>query len=451
MADYLIEAAGLLLRWLHVVAAIAWIGESFYFVALDRSLKPGKQPQQGLYGESWSVHGGGFYLKQKFLPAPAQLPEDLHWSKWKSYTTWLSGFALFALLYLLSPQLYLIDPNVAVLTPTQGVALALAFPVLAWLLYDGLCRVVGFRDDLLGVLVGLLAVGVCFAATQLFAGRAAFLLTGAYLATIMSANVFFVIIPGQKRMVAALSRGATPEPLDGARGKQRSVHNTYFTLPVVFAMLATHYPTAFAHPHNWAVLTLFMAAGASIRQFFVVWHSGARAWWLIGLAAALLLAVFAWMAPVPRPVVAPQVAVASNQPASSQPASSQPASSRAASSQPSTTQPSQSETSTSQPSDRVVAGAKTADILAIAERRCNACHAAQPTMMASPPKGAMFNRAEQLEANAALIHKQVVELKIMPPGNVTGLTDGERAAIDAWFLARDANAANQPSPSGSSK
>ncbi len=431
MADYLIEAAGLLLRWLHVVAAIAWIGESFYFVALDRGLKPGKQPQQGLYGESWSVHGGGFYLKQKFLPAPAQLPEELHWSKWKSYTTWLSGFALFALLYLLSPQLYLIDPNVAVLTPTQGVSLALAFPVLAWLLYDGLCRVVGFRDDLLGVLVGLLAVGVCFAVTQLFAGRAAFLLTGACLATIMSANVFFVIIPGQKRMVAALSRGATPEPLDGARGKQRSVHNTYFTLPVVFAMLATHYPTAFAHPHNWAVLTLFMAAGASIRQFFVVWHSGARAWWLLGLAAALLLAVFAWMAPVARPVVAPQVAPAS--------------------SQPSTTQPSQSEPSTSQPSDSVVAGAKTADILAISERRCSACHAAQPTMMASAPKGAMFNSAEQLEANAALIHKQVVELKIMPPGNVTGLTDGERAAIDAWFLARDANAVNQPPPSGSSK
>jgi uncharacterized membrane protein len=436
MADYLIEAAALLLRWLHVIAAIAWIGESFYFVALDRGLKPGKQPQQGLYGESWSVHGGGFYLKQKFLPAPSQLPEELHWSKWKSYTTWLSGFALFALLYLLSPQLYLIDPSVAALTPTQGVSLALAFPLAAWLLYDGLCRIVGFRDDLLGVLVGLLALGVCFAATQLFAGRAAFLLTGACLATIMSANVFFVIIPGQKRMVAALSRGATPEPLDGARGKQRSVHNTYFTLPVVFAMLATHYPTAFAHPHNWAVLTLFMAAGALIRQFFVLWHSGARAWWLLGLAAALLLAVFAWMAPVARPVVAPQIAPASRQPASSQP---------------SRTQPSQREPSTRQPSDSVVAGAKTADILAIAERRCSACHAAQPTMMASAPKGAMFNRSEQLEAQAALIHKQVVELKIMPPGNVTGLTDAERAAIDAWFLARNANALNQSPPSGSSR
>lgn len=416
MADYLIEAAGLLLRWLHVIAAIAWIGESFYFVALDRGLKPGKQPQQELYGESWSVHGGGFYLKQKFLPAPAQLPEELHWSKWKSYTTWLSGFALFVVLYLLSPQLYLIDPAVAALTPAQGVSLALAMPLLAWLLYDGLCRVVGFRDGLLGVLVGLLAVALCFAAAHLFAGRAAFLLAGACLATIMSANVFFVIIPGQKRMVAALGRGASPDPLDGARAKQRSVHNTYFTLPVVFAMLATHYPTAFAHPHNWAVLTLFMAAGALIRQFFVVWHSGARAWWLLGLAAALLLAVFAWMAPVARPVVAPQAVSAQRQ-----------------------------------TPDSTVLSAETAEVLAIIERRCASCHSAQPTLMASAPKGAVFGRAEQLEANAALIHKQVVELKIMPPGNVTGLTDAERAAIDAWFLARDANAANQSPPLGSSQ
>jgi len=420
MADYWIEAAGLLLRWLHVVAAIAWIGESFYFVALDRGLKPAKQPSAGLSGESWSVHGGGFYLKQKFLPAPPQLPDELHWSKWKSYTTWLSGFALFALLYLLSPQVYLIDPSVAAWSPTEGVLLALALPVLGWFLYDGLCRLVGPRDDLLGALVALLVVAVCVVATQMFAGRAAFLLAGATLATIMSANVFFVIIPGQKRMVAALQRGTIPNPLDGARGKQRSVHNTYFTLPVVFAMLSTHYATAFAHPQSWAVLVLFMAAGALIRQFFVLWHSGGRAWWLLVSAAAVLAVLFVWMAPAPRdsakPVAAtgaPDLGIATSEsPAAGLPASS----------------------------DTAALGSDTASMLGIAQRRCTACHSAQPTLMASAPKGSMFERADQLEGQAALIHRQVVELKIMPPGNITGLTDAERNAVDAWFRDRQGDA-----------
>jgi uncharacterized membrane protein len=351
------------------------------------------------------VHGGGFYLKQKFLPAPASLPEELHWSKWKSYTTWLSGFALFSVLYLLSPQLYLIDPAVAALGSGEAVLLALAFPLLGWLLYDALCRAAGARDELLGVLVALLTLAICYASAQLFAGRAAFLLAGATLGTIMSANVFFVIIPGQKRMVAALASGGTPDPRDGARGKQRSVHNTYFTLPVVFAMLATHYATAFAHPQNWAVLALFMAAGALIRQFFVLWHSGGRAWWLLGAAASLLLGLFAWMAPAPRAVaVVPPSSIGIAPPGAAG----------------------------SEPEVR----ADIDGVVAIAARRCVACHAAQPSMMASAPKGTLFENAAQIEAAAALIHRQVVELRIMPPGNVTGLTDAERAAIDGWFRAR---------------
>ncbi|MGQ0798491.1 MAG: urate hydroxylase PuuD [Pseudomarimonas sp.] len=417
MADYWIEAAGLLLRWLHVIAAIAWIGESFYFVALDRGLKPAKQPSSGLSGESWSVHGGGFYLKQKFLPAPPQLPDELHWSKWKSYTTWLSGFALFALMYLLSPQVYLIDPAVAAWSPTEGVLLALALPVVGWWVYDGLCRLIGPRDDLLGVLVAVLVVAVCVVATQMFAGRAAFLLAGATLATIMSANVFFVIIPGQKRMVAALQSGATPNPLDGARGKQRSVHNTYFTLPVVFAMLSTHYATAFAHPHSWAVLALFMAAGALIRQFFVLWHSGGRAWWLLVSASVILAVLFVWMAPASRPSPAHDSA--------SQVTGVPVAAAPVASKLPTVDQPAGIQTA--------ALGTDTTTMLGIAQRRCIACHSAQPTMMASAPKGSLFERAEQWEVQAALIHRQVVELKIMPPGNVTGLTDAERAAIDGWF------------------
>lgn len=390
MGPFWIEAAGFALRWLHVVAAIAWIGESFYFVMLDRSLEAPKTPEPGVAGESWSVHGGGFYHKRKFMPAPPQLPETLHWSKWKSYTTWMSGFALFGVLYLLAPAIYLIDPAVAALAPMQAVLLAFAFPLLAWLVYDGLCRLLGFRDAALGALVALLVLGLSYAATHLFAGRAAYLLVGAALATIMSANVFFVIIPGQKRMVAALARGDAIDPLPGLRGKQRSVHNTYFTLPVVFAMLSNHYAPAFAHAHNWLVLAGFMLAGALIRQFFVLWHSGGRAWWLLAAGAAGLLAMFAWLAP------------------------------RAA-------------------GDSVRAAdasiPTTTDILPILASRCTACHSAQPTLMPSAPKGAMFDTVAQIDARAALIHQQVAVLRVMPPGNLTGLTDDERATIARWSAA----------------
>lgn len=411
MAGFWIDAGTFLLRWLHVVAAIAWIGESFYFVALDRGLKAPKQPLPGLAGESWSVHGGGFYHKQKYLPAPAQLPEELHWSKWKSYTTWLSGFALLAIVYLASPNVWLIDPRVTTLSPTLAVFFALALLFGAWCVYHLLCHLVGFRDRLLGVLVGALVLALCLIATSLFSGRAAFLLVGAALATIMSANVFFVIIPGQKRMVAALQRDETPNPLDGARGKQRSVHNTYFTLPVVFAMLSTHYAAAWSHPHNGWVLALFMAAAAMIRQFFVLWHSGQRAWWLPAIGSVLLAATFTWLMPKP--------ATTSNIPAQAE--------TPAATAQPSDEFP---------PDDSVTLEADAATVRGILAQRCGACHAAQPSLLGFPAKGLIFDTDEQIESHAALIHQQTVTLKIMPPGNMTEMTDAERELIARWFAQR---------------
>lgn len=417
MLAFWTEAAAFLLRWLHVVAAIAWIGESFYFVALDRGLKPPKQGAQGLAGESWSVHGGGFYLKQKFLPAPAELPAELHWSKWKSYTTWLSGFALLALTYLLSPALYLVDRNVADLSSTQAIVAAIAFLVLTWVWYDGLCKLVGFRDGLLGVLVALMTLALCYVATDVFSGRAAFLLVGAALATIMSANVFFVIIPGQKRMVAALAKGEAPNPLDGSRGKQRSVHNTYFTLPVVFAMLSTHYGTAYAHDYNWLVLFVAMVAAAMIRQFFVVWHSGERAWPLLGGGALVLFGLLFWLSPGMRaePIAAP---VSNVSPANG------------------ATMPDGSASPTLVLPDAYGETPDTVAIRPIIDKHCVACHAAHPTLMASAPKGTMLDSVERIDTYATLIHKQVVELKIMPPGNMTGMTEAERAAIGRWFAGR---------------
>ena len=270
------ESAELLVRWLHVIAAIAWIGESFYFVALDNQLrppKPGTAPA-GVMGESWSVHGGGFYNKQKYLVSPAQMPEVLHWSKWKSYTTWLSGFGLFSVLYLSQPKVFLVDPSVSGISAGMASGLAVGILFGGWIVYDLICRAAGLHDGVVGFLVALLVLAIDFTTTHLFSGRAAFILTGATMATIMSANVFFVIIPGQKKMVAALSKGEVPDPIYGKRGKQRSVHNTYFTLPVVFAMLSNHYASTYSLPESWMILALWMIAGALIRQFFVLHHQG---------------------------------------------------------------------------------------------------------------------------------------------------------------------------------
>jgi uncharacterized membrane protein len=306
---------------------------------------------------------------------------------------------------------------VAALTPPRAVALAIAFPLAGWFVYDLLCRLVGFRDGLLGALVALGVVALCWGTTQWFAGRAAFLIAGATLATIMSANVFFVIIPGQKRMVAALQRGDAPNPLDGARGKQRSVHNTYFTLPVVFAMLAIHFGAAYAHPQNWAILAGFMLAGALIRQFFVVWHSGERAWGLLAAGGLALVMLAVAMAPWPA---AP--AVRSNPAEATTPA-------RTGATPP-------EGASTTAPGDATPAAPDTAWVQALAARHCTNCHSAKPSLMPIAPKGMMFDTGAQLEQHAALVHQQVSVLKIMPPGNLSGLTDAERDALARWYAAR---------------
>ncbi|MBB5209214.1 urate hydroxylase PuuD [Chiayiivirga flava] len=421
MLDLLAEPAALLLRWLHVIAAIAWIGESFYFVALDNGLKtpkPGTAPA-GVAGESWSVHGGGFYHKQKYLVSPATMPADLHWSKWKSYTTWLSGFALFALVYLLHPQVYLIDTRVAALSPAMAVLLAIGFLVVGWLVYDAACRLIGFRDRVLGVVVGLLVLALAIAATQLFSGRSAFLIVGATLATIMSANVFFVIIPGQKKMVAALARGEVPDPAYGKRGKQRSVHNTYFTLPVVFTMISNHNAGTYQHEHSWAILALIMLGGALVRQFFVLWHGGRRVWSLPLAGAVLVGMALLWTLPKPAtPAVVEPAPEAAADPAASADAAPRPTATEPAS---------------------TPAPAATSDaVQAVMQLHCNNCHGSKPTIMPVAPQGLVFDTPEQTRQHAARIHRQVVDLKAMPLGNMTGMTDADRDLIDRWYRALQA-------------
>ena len=398
MEGYILDWANLLLRWLHVITAIAWIGSSFYFVFLDNNLIKPKSPdllEKGVDGAMWAVHGGGFYNPQKYMVAPKKIHTELHWFYWESYSTWLSGFALFTVLYLWNAGTFLVDKALFDWSAGAAIAAALGFLVAFWLIYDRICQGFGFRENgerIVGVLVFIVVAFSAWLACQLFAGRAAFLLVGAMLATAMSANVFFWIIPGQRKVVAAMRAGEPVDPVHGQRGKQRSVHNTYFTLPVLFAMLSNHYGWAYSHPHNWLVLVLIMLAGALIRQFFVARHktemAGTRAPWGWAIASvAILLGVAVWLAPSPT-------ASSASAPAST----------------------------VETPAQRL------AQAQTVVQQRCVMCHNAQ---LAS--KGVRLDSPEALTQHAQAVYQQAVVLKAMPLNNATQITDAERATLARWF------------------
>ena len=406
MESYYLDWANLLLRWVHVITAIAWIGSSFYFVFLDSSLTPPVDEdlkKQGVSGELWAVHGGGFYHPVKFNVSPPQLPAHLHWFYWESYSTWLSGFALFTVSYLWSARTYLIDPARMDWAPATAIAVALSFLVVFWLLYDAVCRVFGQRkhgDAIVGALVVLLVCAASWLACHWFAGRAAFLLVGAMLATSMSASVLFWIIPGQKKVVAALKAGAPVDPIHGQRGKQRSVHNTYFTLPVLFAMLSGHYSFTYTHPQNWLVLILMMLSGAAIRQFFVMRHgyklgrNGNPLPYALG-GLMVIAAVIVWLKP-------PALADGLN-------AANSAASANAI--------------EAAGPSDY-------GQVQAIVAQRCLMCHGEQVQM-----KNVRLDSPQRLKTQAQNVYLQVVVTRLMPMNNATGITEAERQAIGHWFEA----------------
>ena len=400
MESYLLDWANLLLRWVHVITAIAWIGSSFYFVFLDSSLTPPEDDdlkKQGVSGELWAVHGGGFYHPVKFNVSPPKLPGHLHWFYWESYSTWLSGFALFSVSYLWSAGTYLVDKSRMDWAPATAVVAALAFLVVFWLLYDAICRVFGQRkkgDAIVGALVLVLVCIASWLACHWFAGRAAFLLVGAMMATAMSANVFFWIIPGQRTVVADLKAGRPVDPIHGKRGKQRSVHNTYFTLPVLFAMLSGHYSFTWSHPQNWLVLILMMFAGAAIRQFFVLRHGfklgrNAHPWPYALVGVAVIVGAVVWLRP------APVVAITSE------------AGSAALTS--------------------AAGHFDYAKVQAVLQERCVQCHGPDVQM-----KGVRLDSAQQVAPRALLIYQQVVLQKLMPMNNATQMTDAERDLIARW-------------------
>ena len=390
MQSFLLDWLSLLLRWTHVIVAIAWIGASFYFIWLDNHLEAVAQPEdgaRGVGGELWAIHGGGIYHAQKYRLAPQAMPATLHWFKWEAYWTWMSGFSLLVLLYYVNAEIYLVDPAVMALSKWQAIGIGVGALFGGIVVYEGLCRSpLGRNDAALAVVLAVLLAGAAWGLAKVFSGRGAFIHFGAILATIMAGNVANVIIPGQRALVRAVAAGRAPDPADAVRAKQRSVHNTYFTLPAIFTMISGHYAGVHGHRLAWLALMLIAIGGALIRVWFVQRHKQAAspavlAAGLVAIAGAAFL-----VAPGAAPV--------------------------------STT-------------TRV----SFAEVREVIGKRCASCHAEKPTQpgIAAAPKGVLLETAEQISRQAAEIHKQTVLTRVMPLGNLTAITDEERALIDAWF------------------
>jgi uncharacterized membrane protein len=386
---FLLDWLNILVRWLHFVTGIAWIGSSLYFIWLDNHLEEPRNHADtliGVGGEVWSVHGGGFYHAQKYQVAPKRLPDTLHWFKWEAYSTWLSGMFLLGLIYFLGAEIYLIDRSVADLSIAAAIGIAVGFIVGGWVVYDLMCKSPLARDDrLFAVALLLMSSALAWGLCQLFSGRAAYILFGATLGTIMVANVFFVIIPGQKKMVAAAECGEAPDPAYGSRAKLRSVHNTYFTLPVLFVMTSNHYAMTYSHEYNWVILIGISLAGALLRIYFVARHKGEASLLPVALAITMLALTAALIAPRPQ---------------------------------------------------SVDAGTATfSQVRNVINARCTSCHSTAPVHPAFPaaPLGVVLDTDDQIRAEADRIYQQTVTTRVMPISNLTAMTDEERAIIADWY------------------
>ena len=398
MEAYILEWLNLLLRWAHLIVGIAWIGSSFYFVWLDMNLNvPPRDPEDdAVAGDLWAVHGGGFYHAQKYKVAPGELPEPLHWFKWEAYTTWLTGFALLVLMYYVNADVYLVDKSVADLTGGQAIAISIGFIVASWVVYDLLCRT-GLSDAWIGLVGFLFLVAAVYLLTDLFSGRGAYIQTGSMLGTIMAANVFMVIIPGQRELVEAKLRGEEPDPLPGIRGKQRSVHNNYITLPVLFVMLSPHYPMTYGHEYNWLLLIAIFIAGVLIRHFFNLRNQGKAEPLLLFIALVIIILAAFMAAPKSRAIPDRDVAPRAEQP---------------------------------------VEPVSFAQVRQVIVQRCNNCHSIEPNHPTAPvaPNAVMFDTPEQIAQWAQRIHDRTVTTRTMPLANLTQMTDEERSLVDRWYL-----------------
>ncbi|PCI63419.1 MAG: hypothetical protein COB37_04790 [Kordiimonadales bacterium] len=378
------------IRWLHIITGIAWIGSSFYFVWLDNHLEKPAEPKEGLSGELWAVHGGGFYHKQKYAVAPANMPDNLHWFKWEAYFTWMSGFALLALIYYYGADLFLIDKSKMDLSQWQAIGLSLAFIAGGWAIYDGLCRSpLGQKNKLVGLIWFAVLVGAAYGLTNIFSDRAAYVHIGVIVGSVMAFNVFMVIIPNQKKVVASLLAGEAPDPRLGQIGKQRSLHNNYMTLPVLLMMISTHYPMTFGNPYNWVILAGLAIVGVLVRHFFNLRHKGQSNMAYPVSAAVLFVLIMVF-------------------------AANMEARERASHS---------------------VSSATFSQVQAIIGKHCVSCHAAVPTsdVFEEAPGDVKLDSPALIRKYAPRILEQAVTSDIMPLGNETGMTDEERATLGKWI------------------
>jgi uncharacterized membrane protein len=385
LADWL----NLLIRWAHMIAGIGWIGTSFYFIALDQSLKRREKMKEGVMGTAWEVHGGGFYHVEKFTVAPKELPGDLIWFKWEAYLTWMTGFLLLVVQFYLDADAWMIDPAVMELESWQAIVISVASLAVGWFVYDGICRSpIGKRTTLLAAVGFIWILAAAYFYSQVFSGRTALIHVGAFIGTLMAANVFAVIIPYQRKITEALLAGQSPDPKFGAIGKQRSVHNTYLTLPVLVTMVSGHYPMLSAHPQTWLIVAFIIVGGACLRHALVSHEVGepfsGYAWTLPVVLVALFAAI--WL-----------------------------------------TSPQERDTSGLDVSD--------VEVMAIVQKHCVACHAANPKNEGfdAPPKDVVLENIDQLRRHSKQVVQFSVQTRAMPLGNETGMTDQERSQLGAWI------------------
>lgn len=410
METVLIEWGGLALRWLHIITGMAWIGSSFYFMHIDAHMRAVPDIAKG--GETWEVHGGGFYQVRKYLVAPEKLPEELIWHKWQSYSTWMSGFLLLCWIYYFSADLYLIDPAVRDLTQVQAILIGIVALAAGWLLYDFLCNSkLGDNEVLLAAIGFAIVMAFAYGFQQVFSGRGALIHTGALMATIMSGNVFFNIIPNQRKVIADLIAGRTPNPEFGKQAKKRSTHNNYLTLPVVFLMLSNHYPLTYSSPYSWVIIGMVLVAGALIRVFYNFRHAGKGSpYWAWAVAILLMLAA-AYISAASSPGGREHLGLGP------------------------------------MPEEKALAGRAEApkEVAEIIQSRCSMCHAREPVWrgIGVAPKGVRLETPADVAANRELIRIQTVATRAMPPNNITSMTEAERKIVGQWLASARPVAAKQ--------
>ncbi|BAQ82326.1 MULTISPECIES: urate hydroxylase PuuD [Pseudomonas] len=435
MEAHLLEWLNLSVRWVHMITGVAWIGASFYFVWLENNLNR-VNPKDGLSGDLWAIHGGGIYHLEKYKLAPPSMPENLHWFKWEAYFTWMSGIALLCLVFYYNPMLYLVAPGSG-LTGPEGVAIGIGALIAGWFVYDFLCdSPLGKKPALLGFILFLLLIGAAYGFSKVFSGRGAYLHVGAIIGTIMVGNVFRIIMPAQRALVAAIAENRTPDPTLPAKGLLRSRHNNYFTLPVLFIMISNHFPSTYGSQYNWLILAGIAVLAVLVRHYFNTRHDSHKFAWTLPVAALGMIC----LAYVTGPTPAPSAADVAKAPAQTQ---FQPLPETALGGKPATTTEAQpapapapaAPAAASAPAQASNAGPAFDKVHSVIQERCAVCHSAKPTspLFSAAPAGVMFDTPEQIRLQAARIQAQAVTSQIMPLGNITQMTQQERELIGAWI------------------